>query len=127
MPYLSTRYLSREEAALAAQFLKDEGIEAWVSAADAGGTLPSMQSVVGVRIEVSDEDLERASSLTQDGLPDEAVPRQSLSRRDRVQSWAVAILLVLVIGWVIFNYAQSLSGGATDGPEPIPPQHDLPF
>lgn len=127
MPYLPTRYLSREEASLAAQLLKEEGIEAWVSAADAGGTLPSMQSIVGVRLEVSDEDLERATSLTHNELSEEATPREPLSRRDQVQSWVMALLLVLAIGWFIFNYAQSLSDGATGDPEPIPPQHELPF
>jgi len=127
VPFLQIRYLSREDAALAAQLLGDEGIEAWVSAADAGGVLPSMQSVVGVRIEVSDEHLERANSIVQEMFPEPTATGRRLSTREKIQGWAIGALLVLTIGWVIYSHARALLDGESGEATPTPPQHELPF
>ena len=126
MPYLPTSYSSRQEADLTAQVLRDEGIESWVSAGDVGGLVPSMQSI-GVRIEVSNDDFDRAASIQAELAPAEAAAREPLSARERIQGWATGIAIVAVIGWLIFNYARSLSEGTLKERTETPPQHELPF
>ncbi len=126
MPYLPTSYSSRQEADLTAQVLRDEGIESWVSAGDAGGLVPSMQSI-GVRIEVSNDDFDRAASISAELAPAETAPREPLSARERIQGWGIGILIVAALGWVIFNYARSLSEGTLKERAATPPQHELPL
>ena len=127
MPYLPTRYSSRQEADLTAQVLRDEGIEAWISAGDAGGLIPSMQSAGGVRIEVSNDDFDRAASISAEMTPAETARRAPLSARERIQGWGIGILLLAVLGYMIFNYARSLSEGTLKERAAIPPQHEIPF
>jgi hypothetical protein len=127
MPYLPTSYSSRQEADLTAQVLRDEGIEAWVSAGDAGGLVPSMQSIAGVRIEVSNDDFDRAASISAEMTPAKTAPREPLSARERIQGWGIGIVIVVAVGWVIFNYARSLSEGTLKERAATPPQHEMPF
>lgn len=127
MPYLPISYSSREEADLTVQILREEGINTWVSASDAGGLIPSMQSIAGVRIEVSGDDFDRAAAISAEMASPETAPRKPLSTRDRIQGWGIGILIVAAVGWVIFNYARSLSEGTLKERTPDSAQHELPF
>ena len=57
MPHLSQRFAFRFEADLAAEFLEEHEIETFVSASDAGGAIPALQTSDGVRLEVATDDL----------------------------------------------------------------------
>lgn len=57
------KFSTRLEAELAAGLLESEGIAAFVSADDAGGTYPPLQFVRGVRLLVSTEDEARARGI----------------------------------------------------------------
>lgn len=68
------KFPSRLEAEMAAGLLAAEGIDALVSADDAGGAYPSLQFARGVRLIVASEDETRARELLRDwrqGLPEE--------------------------------------------------------
>jgi len=60
------KFSTRLEAELAAGLLESEGIMAFVSADDAGGTYPPLQFVRGVRLIVSPDDEARARGILTD-------------------------------------------------------------
>ncbi len=124
MPYLAEVFSSRIEAELAAQILAEEGIPSRVASSDAGGAIPSMQALAGVRLEVANEDADRAEELISETFPAGASVLEPLSRRERIQSWAAGIgLLLFVIVLVVYG-AQN---GAPSG-TPVPPgNHQLPY
>lgn len=57
------KFTSRMEAELAAGLLEAEGIQAFVSADDAGGAYPQLQYLRGVELIVFPEDEERAREI----------------------------------------------------------------
>lgn len=73
------KFFTRLEAEMAAGVLESEGIQAFVSADDAGGAYPPLQHLRGVRLIVFPEDADRAREILADwrqpqtpGLEDEA-------------------------------------------------------
>jgi hypothetical protein len=60
------KFTSRLEAEMAAGLLEAEGIQAFVSADDAGGTYPPLQYLGGVRLIVFMEDEPRAREILAD-------------------------------------------------------------
>lgn len=60
------RFSTRLEAEMAAGLLEAEGIQAFVSADDAGGAYPPLQYVRGVRLIVFQEDETRAREILAD-------------------------------------------------------------
>jgi hypothetical protein len=60
------RFSTRLEAEMAAGLLEAEGIQAFVSADDAGGAYPPLQYVRGVRLIVFQEDEIRAREILAD-------------------------------------------------------------
>lgn len=124
VPYLSPTFTSRPEAELAAQMLSAEGVAAQVDAADAGGAIPSMQSVRGVRLRVSVEDLNRAEEiLRESGFGnDKAVPK--LTDRERIQSWIGGIAFALFVVLLVAYLATNIGGSP---PPETPPQHEIPY
>jgi hypothetical protein len=60
------KFFSRLEAEMAAGLLEAEGIQAFVSADDAGGTYPPLQHLRGVRLIVFPEDADRAREILAD-------------------------------------------------------------
>ncbi len=60
------RFLNRLEADMAAALLEAEGIQAFVSADDAGGAYPPLQYIRGVRLLVFPEDEDRARQILSD-------------------------------------------------------------
>ena len=60
------KFSTRLEAEMAAGLLEAEGIQAFVSADDAGGTYPPLQYLGGVRLIVFWEDEKRARELLAD-------------------------------------------------------------
>jgi hypothetical protein len=60
------RFSTRMEAEMAAGLLEVEGIYAFISADDAGGTYPFLQQQRGVRLIVSPEDEARAREILAD-------------------------------------------------------------
>ncbi len=127
MPYLNARFFSRVEADLAVQVLSDEGIESWVSASDAGGAIPAMQSLGDVRIEVDDRDLDRGNDVLADtelGKPRELPP---LSSRDRLVSWVVVGLIAIAFGVLAWRVLTGELLRSTAEQPPTPRQHELPY
>lgn len=127
MPYLAPEFASRAEAEIAAAVLSEEGIETWVAASDAGGSVPSMQAVGGVRVRVSDDDYERAAALLNElGL---AARRDlpPLSSRDRLQSWLVGLLLLFVLLWMVWTFTRGALSRPSEPRPALPPQHAQPF
>lgn len=59
-------FLNRYEADLAKGFLESEGIEAFVSADDAGGMRPHLAFTGGVRLMVKNEEAEAALQILED-------------------------------------------------------------
>lgn len=127
MPYLSSRFASRVEADLAVGVLSDNGIDSWVTASDAGGTVPSMQPIGGVRLEVAESDLERAEVILEETELGKPLPSAPLSVRERTQSWVVGIFLLLVLGWMLWGLSRGAPFAARQGPVDTPPQAELPF
>jgi len=64
-------FSSAAEAAIVRGRLAEAGIEAMVSMDDAGGMIPSLQIVTGVRLYVKAEDAEEAQALLEAEYPDE--------------------------------------------------------
>ena len=64
-------FSSAAEAAIVRGRLAEAGIEAMVSMDDAGGMIPSLQIVTGVRLYVKAEDAEEAQTLLEAEYPDE--------------------------------------------------------
>ena len=60
------KFYNRLEADMAAGLLEAEGIQAFVSADDAGGTYPPLQYLRGVRLIVCSEDEARARDILAD-------------------------------------------------------------
>jgi hypothetical protein len=60
------KFTSRMEAEMAAGLLEAEGIQAFVSADDAGGAYPQLQSLRGVELIVFPEDEDRAREILGD-------------------------------------------------------------
>ena len=60
------KFTSRMEAEMAAGLLEAEGIQAFVSADDAGGAYPQLQYLRGVRLIVFPEDETRAREILED-------------------------------------------------------------
>ena len=60
------KFSTRLEAEMAAGLLESEGIQAFVSADDAGGTYPPLQYLGGVRLIVFWEDESRAREILAD-------------------------------------------------------------
>ncbi|MFW6127055.1 MAG: DUF2007 domain-containing protein [Thermodesulfobacteriota bacterium] len=60
------KFSTRLEAEMAAGLLESEGIQAFVSADDAGGTYPPLQYLRGVRLIVFPEDEPRAREILAD-------------------------------------------------------------
>jgi hypothetical protein len=60
------KFYNRLEADMAAGLLEAEGIQAFVSADDAGGTYPPLQYLRGVRLIVFSEDEARAREILAD-------------------------------------------------------------
>jgi hypothetical protein len=60
------KFYNRLEADMAAGLLEAEGIQAFVSADDAGGTYPPLQYLRGVRLIVFSEDEARAREILTD-------------------------------------------------------------
>ncbi len=57
------KFPNRIQAEMALGLLEAEGIQAWISADDAGGLYPSLQFVRGVRLLVFAEDADRAREI----------------------------------------------------------------
>lgn len=60
------KFFTRLEAEMAAGLLEAEGIQAFVSADDAGGAYPPLQHIRGVRLIVFAEDENRAREILSD-------------------------------------------------------------
>jgi len=60
------KFSTRLEAEMAAGLLEAEGIQAFVSADDAGGAYPPLQHIRGVRLIVFPEDADRAREILAD-------------------------------------------------------------
>ncbi|MGQ9689449.1 MAG: putative signal transducing protein [Desulfobaccales bacterium] len=60
------KFFNRLEAEMAAGLLEAEGIQAFVSADDAGGAYPPLQHLRGVRLLVFPEDESRAREILSD-------------------------------------------------------------
>ena len=101
MPHLSQKFASRFEADLAAEFLEEHEIETFVSASDAGGAIPALQTSDGVRLEVTTDDLARAEELVREWRSERDPPLAPLSGRQTIQSWLTGGLLLLVLAWIL--------------------------
>jgi hypothetical protein len=109
MPHLSQKFASRFEADLAAEFLEEHEIETFVSASDAGGAIPALQTSDGVRLEVATDDLARAEELVREWRSERDTPLAPLSSRQKIQSWLTGGLLLLILAWIlgsIFSVAE---------------------
>ncbi len=125
MPYLSETFTSRFEADMAAEYLAEHEIEARVCASDGGGSIPAMQPTMGVRLEVSDEEFAAAELLVRGWRSSEESSIVPLSRSERLQSWLVGIVLVIVLAALLTYLARNI-GSTTERPE-VPIQAQTPF
>jgi hypothetical protein len=124
MPYLSETFSSRFEAELAVEFLAEHEIEARVSASDAGGSIPSMQVISAVRIDVSEEDSAPAELLVRGWRSSEESSPKPLSRSERLQSWLGGALILVLLGVVLFSIFRSTP---TTEPVDVPIQAQSPW
>ena len=125
MPYLSETFSSRFEADMAAEYLTEYEIDARVCASDGGGSIPAMQPTMGVRLEVSDEDFAAAELLVRGWCSSEETSIVPLSRSERLQSWFVGIILVIILATLLTYLARNV-GSTTERPE-VPIQAQTPF
>ena len=122
MPYLSPQFSSRAEANLALQVLELEGIAARVAASDAGGVIPSMQGVAGVRLEVAAEDANRAESLLSDFVRNPGAQNSELSASERLKSRLALILILALLAIIGWNALRQVSGHESGQVRPRPDQ-----
>jgi len=124
MPYLSESFASRFEADLAAEVLAENEIAAHVSASDAGGSVPALQPTLGVRLEVSEEDLSRAESIVTDWRDSEGAYPPPLSTGQKVQSW---IGMGLFVAFLVILFVSVLRSTPTGDQPQVPPQAQSPW
>lgn len=125
MPYLPEIFSSRFEADMAAEYLAEHEIDSRVSASDGGGSIPAMQPTMGVRLEVSDENFVAAELLVRGWRSDGEIAAVPLSRSERLQSWLVGVVLVILLV-ALLTYLGRNVGSTTERPE-VPIQAQTPF
>jgi hypothetical protein len=72
-PTIVRTFSDRGEAEIARSLLETEGIAAWVSADDMGGTTPPLDFSSGLQLVVEAADLDRARELLDEVVSDEAL------------------------------------------------------
>jgi hypothetical protein len=107
MRYLKQTFTSRVEADLAVRILAESGIDAHVSSGDAGGAIPSMQPLLGVRLQVANQDAAKAEVLVGELDLNPPAPQPPLSLRERILTWfGAALFLAFLV--LIFTCARRL-------------------
>ena len=101
MPHLSQKFVFRFEAELAVEFLAEHEIAAYVSASDAGGSIPALQTTDGVRLHVADRDIVRAEELIRAWRSDDGSTPAPLSAREKAQSWLMGGAVLLTLVWIL--------------------------
>src|SRR4051812_43210201 len=103
-PVLLKTFGSEIEAQAAASWLAASGIEARISADDAGGMIPVMQGQEGVRLMVAAERLQEARALLatfQSSPPTQVAYDARAQSKGSGPSQAIAVLVAFVLGILV--------------------------